>query len=114
MTTKSFLANSFMLGALGFASLSIASAKSYDIVLTDPTMAGTTQLHPGEYRLKIEGSEAIFTDVQNSQTFKAPVKVDNTNTKFNATRVDTTRQGDMAHIDSIDLGGSTTKLEFNQ
>ena len=61
MTAKSFL----IVGALSLASLGIASAKSYDIVLSDPTMAGTTQLQPGEYKLKVEGTQAVFTDVQN-------------------------------------------------
>ncbi len=110
MTAKSFL----IVGALGLASVGIVSAKSYDIVLSDESMAGTTQLHPGEYKLKVEGSQAVFTDVQNDHTFKAPVKVENTNTKFNETRVDSTHEGEMAHINSIDLAGSHTKLEFNR
>jgi len=110
MTTKSLL----ILGALGLASVGIASAKSYDIVLTDPAMVGTTQLHPGEYKLKVEGNQAIFTDVQNSQTFTASVKVENANAKFDDTRVESTHQGDMDHINRIDLGGSTTQLAFDQ
>lgn len=110
MTAKSFL----IVGALGLASLSIASAKSYDIILDSAAMAGNTQLRPGEYKLKIEGSQAVFTDVQTSKSWTAPVKVQNTDKKFDQTVVESTHQGDMAHIDSIDLGGSNTKLEFNQ
>jgi len=99
---------------MGLMSLGIASARSYDILLSDPSMVGTTQLHAGEYKLKVEGSDAVFTDVQNQQTFKAPVKVENGKQKFDETRVESTKNGEMAHISSIDLAGSTTKLEFGR
>jgi len=108
MTVKTLL----IVGAMGLASIGIASAKSYDIVLTDPTMAGATALHAGQYKLKVEGNQAVFTDVQNSQSFTAPVTVQNGKTKFDDTRVESTRQGDMDHISSIDLGGSSTMLAF--
>lgn len=103
-----------MVGALSLMSLGIASAKTYDIRLTDPAMAGTTQLQPGEYKLKVEGSEAVFTDVETAKSFKAAVKVQNANRKFNETAVETVHQGDMDHINTIDLGGSNTQLQFNQ
>lgn len=110
MTTKSLL----IVGALGLAGLSIASAKSYDIILNDATMAGSTQLQPGEYKLKVEGSQAVFTDVQSSKSWTAPVKVQTADRKFGQTVVETSHQGDMAHIDAIDLAGSNTKLAFGQ
>jgi hypothetical protein len=99
---------------MGLASLGIASAKSYDIIISDATMAGATQLQPGEYKLKVEGSQAVFTDVQTSKSWTAPVKVQNSDRKFDQTVVETTHQGDMAHIDAIDLAGSNTKLAFGQ
>jgi hypothetical protein len=110
MTAKSLL----IVGAMGLASLGIASAKSYDIILSDATMAGTTQLQPGEYKLKVEGSQVVFTDVQTSKSWTAPIKVQNVDRKFGRTVVETTQQGDMAHIDAIDLAGSNTKIAFVQ
>jgi hypothetical protein len=110
MTAKSLL----IVGALGMASLGIASAKSYDITLSGPAMAGNTELKPGAYKVKVEGSQAVFTDVQSSKTWTAPVKVENSDRKFDATTVESTNQGDMAHINAIDLAGSNTKLEFGQ
>lgn len=110
MTMKSAL----MAGALGLAIFGMASAKSYDITITDPTMAGATQLQPGEYKLKIEGSQAVFTDVQTAKTFTAPVTVQNANRKFPQTMVESTNHGEMSHIDAIDLGGSNTELHFNK
>jgi len=113
MTAKSLLRIA-SLGALGLASLGIASAKSYDIYVNGRTMVGTTELKPGEYKLKVEGTQAVFTDVASSKTWTAPVKVENGATKFDQTVVESTSRGDMAHVNAIDLGGSNTKLEFGQ
>jgi hypothetical protein len=113
MTAKSLLRIA-SLGALSLATLGIASAKSYDIFLNTPAMAGSTELKPGEYKLKVEGTQAVFTDVQSFKSWTAPVKIENSDRKFGETRVETTNQGDMAHIHSIDLAGSNTKLEFGQ
>jgi hypothetical protein len=109
MTAKSL----FFVGALGLASLGIASAaKSYDVTLTGPTMAGSTELKAGEYKVTFEGSQAVFTDVARSRSWTAPVKVETGDKKFSETTVESTLRGDMAHINAIDLGGSKTKLEF--
>ncbi len=110
MTAKSLL----FVGALGLASLGIASAKSYDIILSAPATAGSTQLKPGEYKLKVEGTQAVFTEAEGSKTWAVPVKVENGAQKFDQTVVLSTNQGDMDHIHTIDLGGSNTKLEFGQ
>jgi len=102
----------FMVGALTLASLSLASAKSYDIVLTEASKAGNVQLSAGEYRLKLEGSNAIFTNMDNNKRFTVPVKVQTTEKKFDETAVDTTKSNGAATVESIELGGSTTKLDF--
>jgi hypothetical protein len=111
MTAKSLL----IVGALGLASLNIASAKSYDILLNAPTKAGDMELKAGEYKLKVEGNQATFTDVQSSKSLTAPVKIENNNgKKFDHTSVLTSTRGDMDSIQAIELGGSDTKLEFGQ
>jgi hypothetical protein len=113
MTAKSLLRIASV-GALGLVSLGIASAKSYDIFLNGRSMVGNTELKAGEYKLKVEGTQAVFTDVGSSKTWTAPVKVGNDTRKFDQTVVESTSQGDMAHINAIDLAGSHTKLEFGQ
>jgi hypothetical protein len=89
MTVKSLL----FVGALCVASLGIASAKSYDIVLTSPAMAGNLELKPGAYQLKVEGSQAVFINAQTSKSWTAPVKVETAATKFGETTVESTTQG---------------------
>ena len=110
MNVKSLL----IVGALGLASFGIANAKSYDIVLSEPAMAGTTQLQPGEYRLKVENNQATFTDVENQKSFTAPVTVEKAGQRYQETQVETSHQGDMDHISAIDLAGSSMKLNFQK
>lgn len=101
-----------LVGALTLASLSLASAKTYDIVFTQPSKAGSVQLTPGEYRLKVEGANAVFTNLDSNKKFTVPVKVQNSDKKFDQTAVDTTDANGTSTVESIELGGSTTKLGF--
>lgn len=102
----------FVVGVLALSSLCILSAKSYELTLTTLTKAGTVQLKPGQYTLKVEGNNAIFTDVNSAKSFTTPVKVEATDKKFGDTKVQSTKDGDTDKIEEIDLGGSKTKLGF--
>jgi hypothetical protein len=110
MNAKSLL----IVGAFTFASLGIASAKSYDITLNAPAMAGATELKPGEYKLKVEGSQAVFTDTENAKSVSVPVKVETGDKKFNYTSVESSNQDGMDQIKAIELGGSNTRLALGQ
>jgi hypothetical protein len=108
MTTKSLL----LIGTLALAG--IASAKSYDIVLSSPAKAGSVQLAAGEYSLKVQGSNAIFTNVETGKSVTAAVKVEDAGKKFSATAVDTNSSNGTDQITAIELGGSSTKLEMGE
>ena len=102
----------FVISALALASLSVVSAKTYEIILSGPSKAGSVDLKPGQYKLKVEGSNAIFTDENSSKSFTTPVKVETTEKKFDGTKVQSTKDGNVDKIEEIDLGGSKTKLGF--
>jgi hypothetical protein len=102
------------IGVLSLSTLSIASAKSYGLLLSAPTKAGTVQLMPGSYKLKVEGSNAIFTEQQTLHSFTVPVKIQNGTKKYSSTQIDTAKQGDMDQIQTIELEGSTTQLAFGR
>jgi hypothetical protein len=102
----------FTVGVLAIASLSIANAKTYEITLAAPTKAGSVQLKPGQYSLKIDGSNAVFTFMETSKQFTTPVKVETTDKKFEETKVDASKSGANDVINDIELGGSKTKIEF--
>jgi len=100
------------MGALTLFSLSILSAKTYQITITAPTKAGSVQLKPGEYKLKVDGSNATFTEVNSYKSVTTPVKVENGDKKYDDTRVQITKDGATDKLEDIELGGSKTKLEF--
>ncbi len=102
----------FAVGLLSLSSLVVLNAKTYQITVTSPTKAGAVQLKPGQYKLKVEGSNAIFTEVDTQKTFTSPVKVEEGDKKFDATRVQSTRDGDVERLQEVDLEGSKTKLTF--
>jgi hypothetical protein len=108
MNGKSFL----ILCALTLSSLGIASAKSYDLHFNSPTKVGATELKPGDYSLKVEGSQAIFTNEDNRQSVTVPVKVAQRDKKSEYTTVESTNEGGMDIVHSIDLGGSKTALDI--
>jgi hypothetical protein len=110
VTKKSLLITS----VLALSSLPLASAKSYDIILNNPAKAGSLQLAAGEYKLKVDGTNAVFTDTQTDKSYTEPVKVEKADKKFDSTMVESRIDGQMENIHSIDLGGSPTKLEFGQ
>lgn len=100
------------IGALALSSLTLLNAKTYDIVITSPTKAGAVQLKPGQYKLKVEGSNATFTNQDTSKSVTTPVKVETGDKKFDDTKVQSTKDGDVDKLEEIDLGGSKTKLGF--
>jgi outer membrane lipoprotein-sorting protein len=98
--------------ALAIFTLSVASAKTYDILLSQPTKAGNLTLKPGEYRLNVNGTKVVFTDVQTTKSFKTDVKVENSDVKFDDTKIDSSSEGSTSVIKDIELGGSKTKIDF--
>ncbi len=103
----------FLLAAiLALFTLSVASAKTYDIMFSSPTKAGNLQLKAGEYRLTVNGTKAVFTDVNTTKSFTTEVKVENSDTKFSDTKIESSTEGSTAILKDIELGGSKTKIDF--
>ena len=75
-------------------------------------MVGSAQLPAGEYTLKVDGSNAVFTNVESNKSVTTPVKIESADKKFAVTSVETNQEGDAQHIKDIQLGGSTTSLYF--
>jgi len=105
--------------ALAMAPMLLAGAKvhepkSYQIILESPAQAGKLQLAPGEYKLKLEGGNAEFTSVDTGKRFTTPVEVKDTGKKFDDTVVEmTTTTGGSDHLKAIELGGTSTELDFD-
>src|SRR5215471_1738923 len=105
---------SFVLGAvLSLAGLCFAGQKSYDVIFSAPASVSGVKLAAGEYKVKVDGANAVFTDSK-SKTVTAPVKVGTGTKKYSYTAVDATKDGDVDKVNAIEFGGSTTRLEFTK
>ena len=108
MTIKSLL----LIGTLALAG--IASAKTYDVTLSAPAKAGSLQLAAGEYAVNVLGSIAVFTNVETGKKFIAAVTAEDAGKKFDVTAVDCSVKNGSERISSVELGGSSTKLELGE
>jgi hypothetical protein len=103
----------WLLVAFALVGLSIASAKTYSITIGQTSVVAGTKLKPGNYKLKIEGSKAVFLDNRNETAAEAKATVENAPKKFDVTSVYSKRVGGETEIDSITLGGTHMKVDFN-
>jgi len=101
----------FLTGILAVSSL-FAFSKTYEITLANASKAGNIQLKAGQYRVKLDGGQAVFTNVDSSKQYTVPVKVENATKKFNETKVDANKDGNVDNLKDIQLGGSTTQIDF--
>lgn len=102
----------FLAGALSLSAICFAGTKSYDVVLSTPAKVGSTVLAAGQYKLQVQGTNAVFTDTKTRKTFSAPVKVETGAKKHQFTAVDTAPDSGTDKITSIELGGSNTQIDF--
>ena len=105
---------SLVLGVvLSLSSLCFAGQKSYDVIFSAPSTVAGVKLAAGEYKVKVDGANAVFTDSK-QKTVSAPVKVETGSRKFAYTAVDASKDGSVDKVNAIELGGSTTRLEFTK
>ena len=96
-----------------FSAVAFASPKTYTVVISKPLQVGTTELAPGNYKMALDGGKAIFT-LEHHTAATVPVKVETAARKYSDTILDTTDHGGTNRLNSIVLGGSTNKVEFDQ
>jgi hypothetical protein len=100
-------------GAVAMSTVALASAKTYSITIQAPAKAGAVELQPGQYKLKVEGGQAVFTDSHN-KSFTVPARVENVDRKFSYTSIESASQGGTDTIQAIDLGDSNTQVKLGQ
>jgi hypothetical protein len=83
------------------------------VIFSAPAKVSGVKLPAGEYKVKVDGTNAVFTDSK-SKTVTAPVKVGTGAKKYSYTSVDASKDGDVDTVNAIELGGSTTRLEFTK
>ena len=99
------------IGVAGLAVLS-ASAKTYSVTLYEPAVVGSMTLKPGDYRVEVNDQKAVLRN--GSVHCEAPVKVETSDTKYNSTTVRFANGDGKMHLQEIHVGGSKTKIVFNE
>ena len=102
----------FALIALTLTCASIAVAAGYGFTVTAPMKAGTVDLASGDYKVAVQGSVAIVTNLQTDKSFTLIVKTETAGTKFERTSLDTIKKDGQMRLQAIEVGGSTIKLVF--
>ena len=103
--------NVLFIAALVLVSVCAATAKQYTITLVKPVQVGSVKLAAGEYKVKLDGANAIFTDSK-KQTFTAPAKTEKVGKKVPFTAVETKDVESGTKLDCIDLEGADFKVIF--
>jgi hypothetical protein len=98
--------------ALGLASMTFASAKTYNVVLSTPTQVGKAQLAAGAYKLNLDGHVATFTSVSTSRSIMVLVHFTSSDVNFEHTALDLINQNGTQRMEAIELEDSNNKLEF--
>ncbi len=88
-----------------------ASAKTYSVTLFHASHVGGTELKPGDYKLDLTDTKVVLSS--GKQKVEQAVKVENTDTKFGSTTVRYANSDGKNTIQEIRLGGTKTKLVFN-
>ena len=98
--------------SFALAGLAAASAKSYTVNLFQPATVGGTQLKPGEYQVEVVDQKAVIRNGKIEG--QAPVKVEASDVKYGSTTVRFSNGDGKMHIREIHIGGTRTKLVFNE
>ncbi len=96
---------------LSLSAGSIPGSKQYSVSFAQPVQVGSVQLAAGDYKLKIDGSNATFINSHRKE-FSAPVKIEKAAKKAPVTAVETKEVNGAQQIAAIDLGGADFKLVF--
>jgi hypothetical protein len=106
MTKKMLLIPAFLCLALS------AGTKQYSISFAKPVEVGSVKLAAGDYKVKVDGAHAVFTENRTRKSFTAPVKIEKQATKPQFTAVESKDANGVEHVDAIDIGGADFKLVF--
>lgn len=97
--------------SFAFAALSVASAATFKISFVEPSVVKGKELKAGEYQLSVKDNSVVIS--QGKKLVEVPAKVENSNKKFERTRVLYNENNGKLTVQEIELGGTTTKLTFD-
>lgn len=100
----------FSLAAIALAVASAAAAANYRVTLFQPSVVGSTELKPGDYKMEVTDNKVLITAGKTS--VEAPVKVETADEKYPSTSVRYASGDGKYKIMEIRIGGTKTRLVF--
>jgi len=91
---------------------SLAAAKSYQITLDSPSKVGNMELKRGQYAIAVDASKVRFVDSSSGKSIETSGTIINTQKKYKDTVVNTKTVNGTSQIQEIELGGTSTKIQF--
>jgi len=98
---------------LSFATMALAvasAASSHKITLFQPSIVNGTELKPGDYKVTVQDNKAVISSGKTS--VEANVKAETADSKFSSTTVRYSNGDGKYRLQEIRLGGTTTRLVF--
>lgn len=99
---------------LSFATLALAvssAASSYRVTLFQPSIVAGTELKPGTYKITLNENKAVISSGKTS--VEAEVKSETADAKYPSTTVRYTNGDGKYRVQEIRLGGTSTRLVFD-
>ena len=100
-----------ILTSFAFVTLSVASAATVKVSLLEPSVVKGQALKAGDYQLNIKDNSVVI--MQGKKAIEVPAKVEDMHERFSRTRVLYNENKGKFTIQEIELGGTTTKLTFD-
>ena len=102
---------------IGFATFALAIAmgatSSFRLNLLQPSVINGQELQPGEYRIEVMDNKAIVSKGKKTVA-ESQVKVETSDTKFGSTSVRYSNGDGKYKVQEIRVGGTNTRLVFNE
>jgi len=95
------------------AGIAAEKAKSYSFSVNTATKVGTQVLTPGDYKVKFEGSNAVFTKESTRASVTTPAKLESGNDTYDTTVVHKVDDSGQPRITAIELKGTKDLLKLN-
>jgi hypothetical protein len=101
-----------MLLASLLAGLALANTKSFTVTLYEPAVVGGTELKAGDYKCELRDQKLVIK--HGHETTEAPVKVENSDSKYASTSVRYNTGDGKQKLEEIHVGGTNMKLVLDK
>jgi hypothetical protein len=96
---------------LALLTVSVVSAKNYSFTTTEPVQAGNVELRPDAYTLRVQGSQVVLINSAGHE-IGVSATVETAGQKFSDTAILTSKTDGANRLQSIELGGSSSRIVF--